>query len=135
MRITEAHVKLVAEHFSQNGRLLAFATVVIDDCLAIHDIKLIAHRGGIMVAMPSRKITEPCPECFGKNWIRVKFCNWCGANVRRKGEPLPDTVDSYLDVAHPITQEFRNYLAGVILRVYEEEKAKGDDACFFQERA
>ena len=37
------------------GNLKAIASVVLDDCFAVHDIKVIQGGGRLFVAMPSRK--------------------------------------------------------------------------------
>lgn len=37
-------------------KLKAVATIVLDDCIAIHDIKIIDGEGGLFIAMPSRKL-------------------------------------------------------------------------------
>lgn len=53
MEITDVQVKLVT---TENGRLRAVASMVIDNAFAIHDIKIIEGSEGIFVAMPSKKI-------------------------------------------------------------------------------
>lgn len=37
-------------------KLKAVATITIDDCFAIHDIKIIEGEKGLFIAMPSRKL-------------------------------------------------------------------------------
>jgi len=50
MKITEIKVHPVEEE-----RLRAFVTIVIEGCLVIRDIKIIAGPRGLFVAMPSKK--------------------------------------------------------------------------------
>ncbi|MDE6060368.1 MAG: septation protein SpoVG family protein, partial [Clostridia bacterium] len=40
---------------AENGKLRALASRIIDDCLALHDIKSIEGNEGEFIAMPSRK--------------------------------------------------------------------------------
>ena len=50
--ITDVKVRLVN---TENSKLKGFASIIIDDCIAIHDIKIIAGDNGEFIAMPSRK--------------------------------------------------------------------------------
>lgn len=40
------------------GNLRAIASVVLDNCFAVHDIKVIQSNGKTFVAMPSRKVED-----------------------------------------------------------------------------
>ncbi|MNF00404.1 putative septation protein SpoVG [compost metagenome] len=52
MKITAVKVRKF-----ENGdtRMKAIATVTIEDCFAIHDIRIIEGNNGLFIAMPSRK--------------------------------------------------------------------------------
>ena len=76
MEITEARIKLMP---SRSDRLQAFCTITIDSDFVIRDIKIIEGAKGAFVAMPSRKLTDKCPKCGGKNHLRARHCNDCGA--------------------------------------------------------
>lgn len=52
MNITNVRVKLLK---SAEGKLKAVASMVIDDCFVIHDIKIIETGEDCFVVMPSRK--------------------------------------------------------------------------------
>ena len=52
MKITSVRVRKFER---EDSRMKGIATVVIDDCFAIHDIKVIAGDTGLFIAMPSRK--------------------------------------------------------------------------------
>lgn len=39
----------------ENTKLCALATITIDDCLVIHDIKVIHGEGGDFISMPNRR--------------------------------------------------------------------------------
>ena len=51
MNITE--VRIVKKDFKQ---LRGFASIVIDDCLVVKNIKIIDGRDGLFIAMPSQKL-------------------------------------------------------------------------------
>ena len=52
MKITSVSVKKVEK---ENSRMKGIATIVLDDQLAIHDIRIIEGDNGLFTAMPSRK--------------------------------------------------------------------------------
>ena len=41
-----------------DSKLKAVASIVIDDCIAIHDIKILDGEGGDFISMPSRKTPD-----------------------------------------------------------------------------
>jgi stage V sporulation protein G len=72
--------------------------------------------------MPSRKLTDHCPKCGGKNHLRSKFCNDCGAKLLEKRVSDEDAQGKlHADIAHPINSECRGRLQDVILQAYREE--------------
>lgn len=121
MNITDVRVKLVSD---RRDKLLAYATITVDDCIVIRDLKIIAGPRGRFVAMPSRKLSGHCPGCGSKNRLMARFCNDCGAR-------LPSTVEAggsgrqrvrlYADIAHPIHQRGRDEIQDVVLRAYDDE--------------
>lgn len=40
------------------GKLRAVASITIDDCFVVHDIRIFEHDGALFVAMPSRKASD-----------------------------------------------------------------------------
>ncbi|MCL2676047.1 MAG: septation regulator SpoVG [Firmicutes bacterium] len=52
MNITEVRVRLVKK---DEGKLKAVATITIDDCFVVHDIKIIKGTDDHFIAMPSKK--------------------------------------------------------------------------------
>lgn len=50
--ITDVKIRMVN---AENSKLKAVASVIVNDCLAIHDIKIIEGDNGEFIAMPSRK--------------------------------------------------------------------------------
>lgn len=55
MKITNVEVKKVEK---EGSRLRGVANITLDNCLAIHNIRIIEGSKGLFVAMPSRKTEE-----------------------------------------------------------------------------
>ena len=55
MNITEIRVRLVKK---EGSKLKAVASMTIDECFVIHDIKVIEGTEGLFISMPSRKTPE-----------------------------------------------------------------------------
>ncbi|SIQ22229.1 stage V sporulation protein G [Alkalispirochaeta americana] len=51
MEITDIRVRRVGGE----GKLKAYVTVTFSDCFVVHNIKVIHGRGGVFIAMPSRR--------------------------------------------------------------------------------
>ncbi|MCE9593397.1 MAG: SpoVG family protein [Planctomycetes bacterium] len=132
MNITEVRVKLIND---PRDKLRAFATITIDDCLVIRDLKIIdGGPKGLFVAMPSRKMQERCPECAGKNSIRARFCNDCGARLpEHRGElDQRGKVRLYADIAHPIHKESRDTVQREVVRGYHVELDRSKQAGYVE---
>lgn len=52
MKITSVQIKKINE---ENTRLKGVASVLLDDCFAVHDIRIIEGENGLFIAMPSKK--------------------------------------------------------------------------------
>lgn len=120
MKISEIRIKLL---LSTRDKLRGFASITIDDCLVIRDVKIIEGGRGLFVAMPSRKLCDRCPACAAKNHIRARFCNDCGARLAddrgdmdERGRPR-----LYADICHPISQDARDRVQNAVLQAYAEE--------------
>jgi len=127
MEITEVRVVL---RDSPDKKLKGYATVTFDNAFVVRNIKVIEGTSGLFIAMPSRKVKQPCPKCNFKNELRSKYCNQCGSQLPLAARPPEqETTGSsqleHKDIAHPITQSFREYLQKRVLEAYEQEKAKG----------
>jgi stage V sporulation protein G len=133
MEITEVRVFLKD---SPDKKLKAYATVTFDNVFVVRNIKVIEGTSGLFIAMPSRKIKHPCPKCGFKNESRSKYCNQCGGQLpvaspapATAGLAGPEQISSaqleHKDIAHPITQAFREHLQKRVLEAYAQEKAKG----------
>jgi len=129
LNITEVRVKLMR---NRSDRLRAFCSITIDDDFVVHDLRVIEGRKGFFVAMPSRKLTDNCPRCGGKNQLRSKFCSECGARLDNGRQKSVKRDKVHVDVAHPINTEFREALQQRVLAAYEEEVAKGAEAAVIE---
>jgi stage V sporulation protein G len=126
MEITEVRVFLKD---SPDKKLKAYATVTFDNAFVVRNIKVIEGSSGLFIAMPSRRIKQACPKCGFKNESRGKYCSQCGVQLSltpRSSDPdNRDTQSEHKDIAHPITQSFREYLQKRVLEAYQQEKTKG----------
>ncbi len=126
MEITEVRISLKD---SPDKKLKAYATITFDNAFVVRNIKVIEGTTGLFIAMPSRKIKQPCPKCGFKNEARSKYCNQCAAQLplvsRPPGVQSQDAQSEHKDIAHPITQSFREYLQKRVLEAYDQEKVKG----------
>src|SRR5690242_4847855 len=107
-------------------RLQAFCSITFDTCFVIRDLKIIEGAKGSFVAMPSRKLTDRCPQCNSKNHLRSLYCNQCGARLREDRAVKDDDgrAKLYADIAHPINCRCREMIQAQVLRAYDEEIVK-----------
>ena len=52
LNITETRIRMVK---TDEGKLKGVASITIDDCFVVHDLKIIEGSDGLFVAMPSKK--------------------------------------------------------------------------------
>ncbi len=52
MKITSVNVRKIEK---DGSRMKGIASVLIDDCFAVHDIRIIEGENGLFIAMPSKK--------------------------------------------------------------------------------
>ena len=55
MKISDVRIRLVNK---EGNKLKAVASVTIEDCFVVHDIKVIESADGAFIAMPSRKTND-----------------------------------------------------------------------------
>jgi len=120
MKITEVKIKLVER---QDDKLLAFASITFDACFVVRDIKIIQGTRGLFVAMPSRKITDRCAECGGKNHLQALHCNMCGKRLaqNRSHTDGRGRAKLHADIAHPINSRYRTELQNSLLAAFQKE--------------
>lgn len=120
MEITEVRVKLVR---NKDDRLKAFCSITLDNEFVIRDIKIIEGTDGYFVAMPSRKMSDHCKKCGGKNHLRAKFCNNCGDALpenRTRKDPQ-GRMKLHADIAHPINAKCRHRIQQKVVVMFKEE--------------
>lgn len=55
LKISDVRVRLVQK---EDSKLKAVASMTIEDCFVVHDIKVIEGQEGYFIAMPSRKASD-----------------------------------------------------------------------------
>ena len=123
MKITEVRVKLVS---NKDDRLKAFCSITMDSEFVVRDIKIIQGAKGYFVAMPSRKMSDHCEKCGGKNHLRAKYCNNCGSSLKdnRARKDFKGRMKLHADIAHPINVECRKRIQETVSNAFKEELEK-----------
>ena len=126
MEITEVRIKLIN---NKDERLKAFCSVTFDNEFVVRDIKIIEGAKGIFVAMPSRKMSDHCEKCGGKNHLRAKFCNNCGTALveNRARKDAQGRMKLHADIAHPINAECRRKIQEKVTDAYNKEVEKSKE--------
>jgi len=121
--ITEVRIKLVEDN---NERLQAFCSVTFDNAFVVRDLKIIEGTKGSFVAMPSRKLTDRCPQCGCKNHLRARHCNQCGQKLdeNRAIRDADGRAKLHADIAHPINSACREVIQSAVLKAYHEERER-----------
>lgn len=123
MEITEVRIKLIEE---PSERLHAFCSVTFDNAFVVRDLKIIEGNRGPFVAMPSRKLTDRCPQCRTKNNLRAQYCGQCGTQLgdNRALKDPDGRARLHADIAHPINTESRELIQNRVLEAYQVELQK-----------
>ena len=127
MDISEVRVKMIA---NKDDRLKAFCSMTLDNDFVIRDIKIIEGTGGLFVAMPSRKMSDHCEKCGGKNHLRAKYCNNCGTSLsqNRARQDVKGRMKLHADIAHPINAQCRRDIQETIVAAFEEELERSQES-------
>jgi stage V sporulation protein G len=82
--------------------------------------------GGFFVAMPSRKMSDHCDKCGGKNHLRARYCNGCGDTLRenRAKKDPKGRIKLHADIAHPINLECRQRIQREVVAAFKTEVEK-----------
>ena len=125
MEITEVRVKMVA---NKDDRLKGFCSMTLDNEFVVRDVKVIEGTNGLFVAMPSRKMSDHCNKCGGKNHLRAKYCNNCGGELPegRAKEDMKGRMKLHADIAHPINADCRHRIQETIVKAFEAEMEKSE---------
>lgn len=101
MKITSVRIK--KNNNKENNTLLGTASIQLDNCLVIHDIKLIQLDNKRIISFPHRKV---------KKFILTD--NGYDQNYE------------YTDLVHPSNSEFRNYIETELFKIYDSDE-KGEN--------
>ena len=103
MEITNIRVQ---KNRNISEQILAIASIQLDNCLVIHDIKLVENNVKRLLSFKNKKTKK---------------------YVMENGEY--SEVNTYTDIVHPSNTEFREYLEKEIFKVYDykEEREKQED--------
>jgi len=73
--------------------------------------------------MPSRKMSDHCEKCGGKNHLKARFCNNCGAALseNRAKKDFKGRMKLHADIAHPINAECRQKIQKQVISAFEQE--------------
>jgi stage V sporulation protein G len=120
VEITEVRIKLME---NRQDKLQAFCSITLDGDFVIRDLKIIEGAKGAFVAMPSRKLTDRCARCGGKNHLRASYCNDCGAKLmpNRAGKDNRGRARLHADIAHPVHAPCRERVQKMILEEFRHE--------------
>ena len=123
MEISEVRVKMVS---NKDDRLKAFCSITMDNEFVVRDIKVIEGTNGYFVAMPSRKMSDHCGKCGGKNHLRARYCNNCGTALKdnRARKDFKGRMKLHADIAHPINAECRKRIQGRVISAFKKELEK-----------
>lgn len=126
MNITEIRVKLTMD---PRNKLKGYCSVTLDDAFVVRDLKIIEGAKGPFVAMPSRKLSDRCPACSGKNSLTASYCNQCGGKLDPNRAPRDHRGRAKLhaDLAHPINSACRITLHRAVVRAFAEEVERSGD--------
>lgn len=95
MKITSIRIK---KNNSSDSTLLGIASVQFDNCLIIHDIKLVQLKDRRIVSFPNKKAKK---FTFDESGYNENF--------------------EYTDIVHPSNQEFRKYIEEELFKIYDAE--------------
>ncbi len=123
MKISEVRVKLIN---NKDNRLKAFCSITMDGEFVVRDIKVIEGTNGFFVAMPSRKMSDHCDKCGGKNHLRARYCNNCGSALQenRARKDFKGRMKLHADIAHPINVDCRRRIQEEVTRSFKTELEK-----------
>ncbi len=120
MRVTSVRVRLASDHAKNHG-LLAYATVELEECFLVTDVKILSkgkrREDGLLVSMPTRYAMHKCPNCARKVPVVDTFCPHCD-----KPLPFVSSDQSFFeDVCHPTKSWFREIFDQAVIDAWKLE--------------
>lgn len=95
MKLTSIRIKKTAR--PEDG-LLGIASIQLDDCLVIHDIRLVQLKDKRIISFPNKKIKK---YMYNEDGCYESF--------------------QFADLVHPSNKEFRDYIETELYRIYDAE--------------
>jgi len=108
---------------NKDERLRAFCSITLDNEFVVRDIKVIQGPEGYFVAMPSRKMSDYCGRCGGRNPLGSRFCSGCGCplTTSRPQNDYRGKARPFTDIAHPINRACRTRTQGRLVTAFKAE--------------
>jgi len=116
VKVTDVKIRIR----SGKGAVKAIVSVTLDDCFAVHGLRIIEGKTGFHVAMPSERPKISCPKCSKRNEVGSKYCHFCGFQFQAQ-EPS----NEHRDIAHPINQETRSVIEKAVIEAYQKAAEEG----------
>lgn len=105
------------------GNLKAFATLIFDEQLAVHGVRLVGN-----AAWPAPKIFFPChsswihcPRCDHQAEERDNYCRHCGEALT----PAHPSDRRWFDVAHPLNHVLRDACLAAVTAAHDRAVSEG----------
>lgn len=95
MKVTSVRIKKI----NSSDKILGIASIQLDDCLVIHNIKLLLIDGVRKLSFPNKRSQRREYDSSGAFTL----------------------VNEYSDIVHPSNSEFRKYLENEIFKIYDTE--------------
>jgi stage V sporulation protein G len=121
MEITGVNVRLIKP--VRRSNVLCVASVTLDNCFVVRNIRLLEGPKGYFIAMPSQALTTKCRRCGRRNPVRSNYCNLCGSRLPEERLPIDQQTGkprAHQDVAHPIKTELREKIQASIIQEYKK---------------
>ena len=103
MKITSIRIK--KNKHNKDNTLLGIASIELDNCLVITNLKLIQLDNKRFVCFPNRKQTRYVYDMNGTYTLATE----------------------YTDLVHPCTKEFRQYIETELFKIYDKEEETLDN--------
>ncbi len=95
IKITSARVKKLN---TNDDKLLAVASIQLDDCLVIHDLKLLQLDDRRVVRFPNKKVYKYTLDTTESDFVKQY---------------------GFTDVVHPSNSNFRKYIETELFKIYD----------------
>jgi DNA-binding cell septation regulator SpoVG len=127
MIVTNVELKL-ADREPPGSLVLAYAMILVDDCLCIRDLKLIDGPKGPFVQFPNKVRGGLCPSCGKRVEVLDRFCCRCGIPQPAPGARMPQEHRGRPyrnDICYPIRSGTRREIEDAVIGAYREKAGKG----------